>query len=100
MKRRLGVPFIFDMRGFWADERVDGRIWNLSNPLFRTVYNHFKAREADFLAEADEVVSLTEQGREVLLGWRADPTRGPPITVIPCCTDFTVFPPVTEQRKP
>ena len=41
MKRRLGLRFIFDMRGFWADERVDGRIWNLKNPLLWAVYTYF-----------------------------------------------------------
>jgi hypothetical protein len=27
LKRWLGRKFIFDMRGFWADERVDGGVW-------------------------------------------------------------------------
>ena len=70
MKRRAGVPFVFDMRGFWADERVDGRIWNLSNPLLQAVYRYFKRKEGEFLAEADHVVSLTEEGRKILLAWR------------------------------
>jgi glycosyltransferase involved in cell wall biosynthesis len=99
MKRRQGVPFIFDMRGFWADERVDGRIWNLSNPLFRAVHSYFKRRETEFLAEADHVVSLTEEGRTILLGWRADPAVGPPISVIPCCTDFDAFPRITSNDR-
>jgi glycosyltransferase involved in cell wall biosynthesis len=99
MKRRFGVPFIFDMRGFWADERVDGRIWNLANPLFRAVYNYFKKREAEFLNEADHVVSLTEEGKRVLLARRARPEAGPPITVIPCCVDFDAFPAVTSTDR-
>jgi len=65
MKRRYGTHFLFDMRGFWADERVDGRIWNLSNPVFRAVFSYFKRREADFLAEADHIVSLTEEGKKI-----------------------------------
>ena len=44
LKRRHGVRFLFDMRGFWADERVDGGLWNLRNPLFRSVFHWFKAR--------------------------------------------------------
>ncbi|MBT5933473.1 MAG: glycosyltransferase, partial [Flavobacteriales bacterium] len=39
MKRRFKTAFLFDMRGFWADERVDGNIWNLKNPIYRWVYN-------------------------------------------------------------
>jgi glycosyltransferase involved in cell wall biosynthesis len=99
IKRRFGVPFIFDMRGFWADERLDGGIWNLSNPLHRLIYRYFKRREAEFLAEAGEVVSLTEAGRQILLGWRDDPAFGPPITVIPCCTDSAAFAPVTSRDR-
>ena len=41
MKRQAGTKFIFDMRGFWADERVEGGLWNLNNPLYRLIYNFF-----------------------------------------------------------
>jgi glycosyltransferase involved in cell wall biosynthesis len=99
MKRRYGVRFMFDMRGFWADERVDGHQWNLSNPLFRAVYDYFKRRETEFLEEADHVVSLTDAGKAILLARRADRRHGPPITVIPCCVDFEAFPPVTEVGR-
>ena len=34
-KRLYGIPFLFDMRGFWADERVDGGLWNLKNPFYK-----------------------------------------------------------------
>lgn len=99
MKRRYGVPFVFDMRGFWPDERVEAGIWDLDNPLFRAVYAYFKRREAEFLNEADHVVSLTEQSRTILLGWRSRRQAGPPISIIPCCVDFDVFPRVTEERR-
>ncbi|MFB6306546.1 MAG: hypothetical protein ABEH43_06090, partial [Flavobacteriales bacterium] len=29
LKNKTGVKFLFDMRGFWADERVEGGLWNL-----------------------------------------------------------------------
>jgi glycosyltransferase involved in cell wall biosynthesis len=96
MKRRHGVPFVFDMRGFWADERVDGGLWELKNPVYLTVYRYFKRREADFLAEADHVVSLTEEGKSVLT---AGKDVRAPITVIPCCVDFDAFPPVIPSRR-
>jgi glycosyltransferase involved in cell wall biosynthesis len=96
MKRRFGIPFVFDMRGFWADERVDGGIWRLSNPVYRSIYRYFKKREAEFLRNADHIVTLTEKGKNILLGWRPD---GPPISVIPCCVDFDAFPPVTAKSR-
>ena len=49
LKRRFGVKFLFDMRGFWADERVDGKVWSLTNPLFKRVYGFFKRKEKMFL---------------------------------------------------
>src|SRR5438046_2084059 len=33
MKKRYGVKFLFDMRGFWADEKVDCGQWDLKNPV-------------------------------------------------------------------
>ena len=99
LKRRRGVPFLFDMRGFWADERVDGRIWNLTNPALRAVYRYFKHKEAEFLAEAGHVVSLTEEGRTILLARRPNAEAGPRISVIPCCVDFSAFAPVTAEDR-
>ena len=99
LKRRRGVPFLFDMRGFWADERVDGRIWNLTNPALRAVYRYFKHKEAEFLTEAGHVVSLTEEGRTILLARRPNAEAGPRISVIPCCVDFSAFAPVTAEDR-
>jgi glycosyltransferase involved in cell wall biosynthesis len=62
-KRKYDVKFIFDMRGFWADERVEGGLWNLSNPVFRLIYGYFKKKEKDFLLEANAVVSLTQNAK-------------------------------------
>lgn len=87
LKQRRGVKLLFDMRGFWPDERVEGGTWPQSNPLFRAVYTRVKRLEAQLLAGADHVVSLTEAGKRVLegQGWSV------PISVIPCCADFDHF---------
>src|SRR6185312_9496876 len=77
---------------------IDGGIWNLSNPLFATVYRYFKKSEADFLAEAEHIVSLTEEGRKILRDRRGN-EHGPPIVVIPCCVDFDAFLAVTRERR-
>lgn len=98
LKRRHGVRFLFDMRGFWADERVDGRIWNLANPILRAVFNFFKRREADFLREADHIISLTAAGKNALVERRLGAAK-PPITVIPCCVDFQAFRPIDARQK-
>ena len=45
MKKKYGVKFFNDIRGFWADERVDGGMWNMKNPLFKAIYKWFKKKE-------------------------------------------------------
>lgn len=89
MKKRFGTRFIFDMRGFWADERVDGGLWSLKNPLYRLVYSYFKKREKDFLQNADQIISLTENARREIHSWPG--MQHVPITVIPCCADLGLF---------
>lgn len=90
MRRKKGIKFIFDMRGFWADERVEGGIWNLKNPLFKIIYSFFKKKEKQFLTEADHVVSLTENAKEEILSWGL---KVAPISVIPTCVDLELFDP-------
>ena len=100
LKRKFGVKFIFDMRGFWADERVDGGLWDLNNFLYKQIYNFFKRKERAFLNEADYVISLTENGKNEMLSW---PSTKPDINikVIPCCTNLALFNPadITEEIK-
>ncbi len=93
MKRKLGVKFIFDMRGFWADERVEGGIWNLTNPLYRQAYRYFKKKEAAFLQESDATVSLTNSGRNEITSRKDLQVAIQKIHVIPCCADQDLFSP-------
>lgn len=93
MKRKYEVPFVFDMRGFWADERIDGGIWNVKNPVFRTIYNYFKKKEIQFLKESAAVVSLTEAGKNEMMQWENTGITSDKITVIPCCADIDTFDP-------
>jgi len=89
LKNEINTKFIFDMRGFWADERVDGNIWNLKNPLFSIIYKYFKRKEREFLTEADAVISLTNNAKLEIHSWKG--FENVPITVIPCCADLEFF---------
>ncbi len=91
MKRKFGTKFIFDMRGFWADERVDGNIWKLSNPLFKTIYTFFKKKEKEFLENADRVITLTYAAEKEIHTWKNISNNPVPISVIPCCVDMAKF---------
>jgi len=91
MKRRFKTAFLFDMRGFWADERVDGNIWNLKNPIYRWVYHFFKAKEKVFFSTADHIISLTNEGKKEILSWNGFENLTDKISVIPCCVDIVKF---------
>ena len=94
LKKRFGVPFIFDMRGFWADERVEGGSWPQSNPLFRAVYWYFKQKEKLLLKHADHVVVLTNKAKYILENRELHDNPVPrQISVVPCCVDSEFFNP-------
>ncbi len=79
------------MRGFWADERLDGNMWNSNNIIYRYIYKYFKKKERDFLTHADHVISLTENAKNEILSWDNIPNQPIKIEVIPCCVDPTLF---------
>ena len=91
MKKKFGTKFIFDMRGFWADERVDGSIWKLSNPIFKVVYQFFKRKEKQFLEQADYTICLTHAAKNEIESWKRINQQSIPIAVIPCCVDMNLF---------
>lgn len=93
MKRSYGTKFIFDMRGFWADERIDGGLWNLKNPVFKIVYTYFKHKEIQFFKHSDFTISLTLEGKKEILSWDKLRMNPPRIQIIPCCVDLNLFDP-------
>jgi glycosyltransferase involved in cell wall biosynthesis len=94
LKARFKVPFVFDMRGFWIDERVMRGSLRQDSPGYR----FGKRLETVLYRKSDAIVSLTEAGVSEIL--RLDPWRGgprPPITMIPTCVDLNRFPPPTRR---
>jgi glycosyltransferase involved in cell wall biosynthesis len=89
LKKKYSLRFIFDMRGFWADERVEGGLWNVKNPIFKFIYKFFKNLERALIKEADSVIVLTESARTEIQSWDLNPF----ITTIPCCVELSLFNP-------
>jgi len=96
LKRLARMRFLFDMRGFWADERVDGGLWPRNSRLYRIA----KWCERRFLLRADHVVSLTHAGVAEMQRFAYLQGRMPPVTVIPTCADLSRFVPIDGQRDP
>lgn len=90
LKTRYSLKFIFDMRGFYADERVDGNIWPQNKWIYRKIYRFFKQKERAFIQAADHIISLTHNAKQEILSWGI-PSEKDRISVIPCCVDTHLF---------
>lgn len=95
LKQMTGAKFLFDMRGFWADERIDGELWSRGSWLYRVT----KHLERYLLRNADHVVTLTSKANEEIT--RFPYLRGcePPMSVIPTCADLDLFSFQSEPAK-
>jgi len=96
LKRLTGVKYIFDMRGFWADERVDGGMWPAGGHLYRVA----KWFERHFLLNADYVVSLTQTAVDEMSTFPYLQKRMPPFEVITTCADLELFRPAQLDSLP
>jgi glycosyltransferase involved in cell wall biosynthesis len=91
LKARFKTKLLFDMRGLWADEKIDGNIWRLSNPVHFFLFKFLKYKERILLNRADAIVSLTEKAVDFLKSRFQGSSVPPQISVIPCCTDLSLF---------
>lgn len=92
LQRRTGLRFIFDMRGFWIDERLERGIWPRHRLAYKVVAAWLRRKEQDLFASSDAVVSLTEAARNELAR-RGGPSWARKTCVIPCCVDLAHFEP-------
>lgn len=89
LKKLFRLKYIFDMRGFWADERVDGGLWPEGGRLYRTA----KWFEQRFLLNADCVVSLTQAAMSEMRTFPYLQERMPRFELITTCADLELFQP-------
>lgn len=94
VKRATGAKYIFDMRGFWPDERVDGNILSKSS----LTYKVFKRLEKSLFLNADHVVSLTMAGVREFEKFEYLKSVSVPSSVIPTCTNMDMFRPVSMPQ--
>lgn len=100
LKKKLGIKFLNDIREFYADSRVEGLMWNLSNPLYKTVFRYFKRREAEAVKRSDGIVCLTHAAFKIIQQW-PEFRNNTPLEVIPCSADLELFNPlaISEEKK-
>jgi glycosyltransferase involved in cell wall biosynthesis len=95
LRRHFGIPFLFDIRGFYPEERVDGGLWPAGGVLFRLT----KALEKKFFRDASALVTLTEASAPTLRSALHEAGSRARITVIPTCADLQLFRPLTKSSK-
>ena len=81
------VKFIFDMRGFWADEKADSGVWKKNGIL----YNLTKRLEKRFLLESDCIVSLTNAAVNEMKSFDYLKNKDKRFEVITTCADLDLF---------
>ncbi len=86
-KRVLGVPYLFDARGRWIDERLLGGRW-FTNPM---VERGARAVERGLYQGAAGLVTLTQLHADDILSGAFGNYRGAPVRVITTCADFSAF---------
>jgi glycosyltransferase involved in cell wall biosynthesis len=89
LKKMFGLKYVFDMRGFWADERVDGELWEAGSRLYRVA----KWFEQRFLLNADCIVSLTEAAANEMRSFPYLRDHNPRLEIITTCADLETFRP-------
>lgn len=87
LKRVLGAKFLFDMRGFWPDQRADCGAWDRRGISYRLA----KQAEKTLLLSADTVVSLTAAAVHDMKSFPYLNGRQPPYAVIPTCVNLSSF---------
>jgi glycosyltransferase involved in cell wall biosynthesis len=87
LKKFFGIKFIFDMRGFWADERVDGNIWKRDSQIFKIT----KLLEKSFISNSDHIISLTNAATVEINKFPYVTADSLNISVISTCVDLEKF---------
>jgi glycosyltransferase involved in cell wall biosynthesis len=94
LKRIFKKGFIFDMRGFWADEKVDSGNWQPNSRIYRVA----KWFEKQFLTNADVVISLTHAGVSAMKQFPYLKDNLPRFEVISTCTNLNLFHPISKSN--
>lgn len=90
----LKIKWIFDMRGFWPDERIDGDIWKNKGIIYKVA----KWWEKIFILKSDWMTCLTEEAKKITERFPYLAGKKICIDVIPTCADTIKFN-IKEKNK-
>ena len=87
--RRSNIPLLFDMRGFWIDQRIEGGGWNPRNPAHAAILAFFRRLENQAYARSTAIVVLTHDAEKAVRTNLA--YDGAMMAVVPCSVDTARF---------
>jgi glycosyltransferase involved in cell wall biosynthesis len=95
MKKEYGTRFIFDMRAWWADEKIESGHWK--GPIFKLVYICMKKLEVKLMRKSDYTISLTYAGKDEIVrnNWKESGN----VKVIPTGVDLDHFKKVDFNKR-
>jgi len=88
ISRIFNMPFVFDMRGFWIDERIEGKIWK-KNIITHILIKILRKLETLMIKKSEYVVVLTDDAKQIL---EDNYERKNNIYVIPCASSIIMEP--------
>lgn len=97
LSQKLSLPFIFDMRGFWIDERLESGAWDKDRYYWKVVANYFRRLEQKALKNSAGIVVLTEDAKKAIVKHSA--YGNGKIAVIPCSVNQSTFKPKPKLRE-
>ncbi|MEZ4917037.1 MAG: glycosyltransferase [Chitinophagales bacterium] len=94
-KEKYSAKYIFDMRGWWPDEKKESGLWN--SIIYKPVYLYYKKLEKKYFKQADIIVSLTHAGKNKII--ELGHSSSDKVKIIPTCVNFDVFKPFNQKIR-
>ena len=95
IKLFLNIKFIFDMRGFWPDEKLESN-WSANS----FIYKFSKVVEKYLLLKADYIITLTNASVPLIKNFTyLSEKKNIKIKVIATCADLNIFRPSFSQQN-
>ncbi len=95
LKVKYKSKLIFDMRGWWPDEKKESGSWK--SMVYFPIYKYFKKIEKRLFSESDYAISLTNAGLDEII--KRNLKNKDRVKIIPTCVDFDSFLPFKEQTR-
>ena len=82
--RKLGLPFVYEMRGMWEETAVANGRWMRNGPA----YKRFQAYETRVLRQADAVICISQTLKDEAVSRGVSASK---ITIVPNAIDTSIF---------